>query len=248
MKKIEMYATYCYEDDTKLTFSMTGNRAEIELSFTSEDEDYGTETLVYTGDADKTLMSLCEEQLAELTTFLDETCDGTWRPDSIVQNYKHLDDLNNSSLIAFERMLQTIVSGSSLRRSSSGKNKYGHEYMIDRIGAIAYTIRKKFMSGEVSAVYISTDEYETGMDPDNGGYWYKIVKIDLPFDNNPDEIALLMGYCGGGNVTFAYKYTDDDDSWLDEQITEMIVTSTGESKDTKVYVEFIGKNDEHSYE
>lgn len=248
MKKIEMFATYNYENDTMLTFSKTGNRAEIELAFTSEDEDYGTETLVCGGDAEETLMSLCKAQLDQLTTFLDETCDGTWRPDSIVQNYKHLDDLNNSSLIAFERMLQEIIGCNTPRRISAGKNKHGHDFVIDTIGAVAPTIRKKFMSGEVSAVYISTDEYETGMDPDDGGYWYKIVKIDLPFDNNPDEIALMMGYCGGGNVTFAYKYTEDDDSWLDEQITEMIVTSTGESKDTKVYAEFIGKNDEHSYE
>jgi len=104
-----MLYSHDHTNDTKLMFTKTADLAEIELAFTSEDEDYGTEILIYGGGPTETFMSLCKKQLNELTTFLDASRGGTWRLDEIMESYKHFDGLNNSSLIAFERMLQEIV-------------------------------------------------------------------------------------------------------------------------------------------
>jgi len=234
------------ENDTKLIFTKTADLAEIELAFTSEDEDYGTEILIYGGGPTETFMSLCKKQLNELTAFLDASRGGTWRLDEIMESYKHFDGLNNSSLIAFERMLQEIVGVNVCRKLTAGINKNGHEFKIAPIGEIAVMVREKFVAGETVEINISTAEYVDNTDPDDAGEWYKIVKLDLPFDNMPGEIALLMGYYGGGNVTFAYKHFEDDNQWFDDQITEMICNSTGESASTNVYAEFIGVNDKDS--
>ena len=239
-----MLYSHDHDNDTKLVFTKTADRAEIELAFTSEDPDYGTETLVCGGNATETFMSLCESQLDELTTFLDNTCDGTLRYEMFMKDYPMFDDLNNTSLIAFEAMLQSIVCANERRKLTAGKNKSGHEFKVAPIGEIAVMVREKFVAGGTVEINISTAEYVDNADPDDAGEWYKIVKLDLPFDNMPGEIALLMGYYGGGNVTFAYKHFEDETKWFDDQITEMICNSTGESASTVVYAEFVNKKEE----
>lgn len=235
------------ENDTKLMFTKTADMAEIELAFTSEDEDYGTEILVYGGGPTETFMSLCKKQLNELTAFLDASRGGTWRLDEIMESYKHFDGLNNSSLIAFERMLQEIVGVNVCRKLTAGINKNGHEFKIATINEIAPMIRERFIAGDVKAVYIVTEPAEgVNCADDDEAFWSKIVRLDLPFDNDNREIALLMGRRGGGNVTFAYKHYEDDDGWLDDQIIDMICNSTGDSSSAVICAEFIGVNDKDS--
>lgn len=252
MEKITMQRTTNYPGDTVLTFSKDDARAEIELCYTDADPDFGTETLVCGGDAKETLLSLCRDQLDELTTFLDETNDGTYRPEEIVSGYKHLEDLNNSSLIAFERMLQEILGEDGKNRSQpTFTNKNGHAVMIAPINEVANLIREHFVAEDVKSVYIATapdcgDEHEK--DPLNWSNWFKIIKLDLPFDNDLQELALLMGYCGGGNVEMAYSYDDSDTRAFARDISRMISNSTGEKETAVVYAEFIGVNDKHSYE
>lgn len=252
MEKITMQRTTNYPGDTVLTFSKDDVRAEIELCYTDADPDFGTETLVCGGDKNETLLSLCRDQLDELTTFLDETNDGTYRPEEIVSGYKHLEDLNNSSLIAFERMLQEILGEDGKNRSRlTFTNKNGHAVMIAPINEVASIIREHFAANDVQSVYIATApnyEDEDEKDPDKWSSWFKIIKLDLPFDNTSYELALLMGYCGGGNVELAYGYDDSDTRAFARDIARMISNSTGEDETEIVYAEFIGVNDKHSYE
>lgn len=252
MEKITMQRTTNYPGDTMLTYTKDDNRAEIELCYTDADPDFGTETLVCGGDANETLPSLCRDQLNELTAFLDETNDGTYRPEEIVVRYKHLEDLNNSSLIAFERMLQEILGEHGTNRSRmTFTNCNGHAVAIAPINEVASLIRERFEAEDIKSVYIATapdygDRHEK--DPDKWSSWFKIIKLDLPFDNSPFELALLMGYCGGGNVEMAYTYDESDTSAFTRDIARMICNSTGEKETEIVYAEFIGVNDKHSYE
>lgn len=246
--KITVTGTYNTINDTVLTFESAIDRAEITLEFTGEDPDFGTETLVYGGDATATMIELCREQLEEITAFLDESCEGTYRPDSITEKYPALEDLNNSSLIAFERLLQEITGeGNRLFR-----NKKGCQAIIDTIDVVAELIRDKFISGDVRSVYIATEcDANTGDKKDAEFWqdWYCIKSLDLPFDNWDTEIALLMGHCGGGDVRFAYA--DDDDratNTFTDNIRQMIVSSTGCGAAHTVYVEFIGANETNPYE
>ena len=252
MEKITMQRTTNYPGDTVLTFSRNDVRAEIELCYTDADPDFGTETLVCGGDEKETLLSLCRDQLNELTAFLDETNDGTYRPEEIVSGYKHLEDLNNSSLIAFERMLQEILGEDGKNRSRlTFTNKNGHAVMIAPINEVAGPIREHFVAEDVKSVYISTAPEcfdERKRDPDKWQNWFKIVKLDLPFGNQPQELALLMGYVGGGNVDLAYSYDDSDTSAFARDISRMISNSTGEEETAVVYAEFIGVNDRHAYD
>ena len=244
--EIKMYAKCNREEDTELIF----NKGEITLRYTDQDPDYGTDELVYKGDPEDTIVDLAREQLIEITCFLDETYDGTWRPDDITKHYPKIADFSNSTLIAFERILQGIVGDDNYRNVGFGVNNNGHKFMVLNIQDASAHIKDAFLANEVNSVYIATD-IEEGADmkyPDNAVCWFKIIRMKLPFDNNDDEIALLMGYCGGGNVAMAYSYDDNDRSMFADSIEKMITDSTGEDPDHKVYVEFIGVNDEHSYE
>ena len=245
--EIKMYATYNHENDTELIF----NKGKITLRYTDQDPDYGTDELVYKGNPEDTIVDLAREQLTEITSFLDETYDGTWRTDNIIKYYPKIADFSNSTLIAFERILQGIVGDDNDRNISFGVNNNGHKFMVLNIREASWRIKDAFLANEVNTVYIATDiDENTDMkDPDNAVYcWYKILRMKLPFDNDDDEIALLMGYCGGGNVTMAYSYDNDYQALFTESIAKMIMDSTGKNPDSKIYVEFIGVNDEHSYE
>lgn len=250
MNTITMYATYNTADDTKLTFNKTDDRAEIILEFTGEDPNYGKETWVCGGDPKETLLDLCKGQLDEITKFLNETEDGTYRPVDITMAYPDgIGDLCTSSLIAFERMLQGII-GQEPRKVKMGRNKNGHMAMTDTIRNIAPKIAEAFWENKVSKVYIATDCEEGNLDPEDPEGWYKIVRQELTFDNLPGEMLLVMGYLGGGNVTTAYKCYEDlpDEFDFVSKVTEMICGSTGEDENAVIYAEFIGVDDVHSYD
>lgn len=101
MEKI--YYEYNYRGDTTLEFRKTDDRAEIELIYEDEDPDCGTDILVLGGDADKTMLSLCREQLKDIKEFLDKTDNGCLRN---IDGYEELNNLSNSTLIAFEHILE----------------------------------------------------------------------------------------------------------------------------------------------
>ena len=68
-RRIRHY-THDYPGDTVLEYTVTGSRAELKLSFSSEDPDMGTEEMIYGGDD--------SESMYELAADLGKTCPHTW--------------------------------------------------------------------------------------------------------------------------------------------------------------------------
>ncbi len=77
----KFYHTHDYTDDTVIEFRITGDRSELELSYTSEDPDYGTETLVYGAEPAETFEDLARELLKELTAYIDYAYSPTYYGD-----------------------------------------------------------------------------------------------------------------------------------------------------------------------
>lgn len=99
--------TYWYDNDTKLHWHhLEDKRAELKLEYTSEDEDYGTDTLTLVGDPSASLLDLCKEERDTITEFLDKTDNGNKRN---VEGYREICDLSNSTLYAFEKCLTHII-------------------------------------------------------------------------------------------------------------------------------------------
>ena len=103
-----IYYTHDYENDTAYTFEPGDERSEITMTFTSEDPDYGTETLVYGGDG--TEEELRNDLLEELTQTLDMQEEK--KCGCMEQPWKDWDEgYFRTSLIAFEAMLMNIQEG-----------------------------------------------------------------------------------------------------------------------------------------
>ena len=80
----------------------------MECSFTSEDSDFGTETILYNASPAIPLKEMSGELLEEITGYLDATDDGNKRgEDTGIEKYYN--DFGNSTLYAVEKALSQIV-------------------------------------------------------------------------------------------------------------------------------------------
>ena len=103
-----IYYTHDYKNDTTYTFKQGTERSEITMTFTSEDPDYGTETLVYGGDG--TEKELREDLLDEISETLDMQEHGLCG--CMEQPWKDWDEnYVRTSLIAFNNMLLSMQKG-----------------------------------------------------------------------------------------------------------------------------------------
>lgn len=107
MEKITKYFTHDYENDTTIEYVNTGMYSMLNCSFTSEDPNYGTDTIHYTSVPVKSIEQMAYEMLGEVTDFLDWR-DGTVEaPRCDVQN--DYGEYSNSTLIAIEYALADII-------------------------------------------------------------------------------------------------------------------------------------------
>lgn len=105
MEKITKYFKYSYENDTTVEYVSTGLYSMLNCSFTSEDPDYGTDTLR----SDPAIPPKPREQMAyemakEIAAYLDATEDGDRRYSDAPYARKY-DDYSNSTLYAIEKAL-----------------------------------------------------------------------------------------------------------------------------------------------
>ena len=104
-----IYFSHDYPNDTTYEFEQDPDgRGQITMTFTSEDPDYGTETLVYGGNG--TEHELRDELLHDLTECLDLQEEGHcgMMPD----NLKYYDEeFTRTTLIACENALHWIQEG-----------------------------------------------------------------------------------------------------------------------------------------
>lgn len=100
MAKLKILYSHDYPDDTVMEISVRedGN-TQLELSFTSEDPDYGTETMVYAGNT-KNWRELALELREKITYYLDNMLDD-----------KFFDEYVRTTLIAFENLLTELGFG-----------------------------------------------------------------------------------------------------------------------------------------
>ena len=108
MEKITKTFEYCYENDTTIEYVNTGLYSMLNCSYTSEDPDYGTDTIHY-GVGSKSVRSMKQmatDMLREVKDFLDYR-DGVIES-SLVCDIDY-DDYSSSTLIAIEYALNSII-------------------------------------------------------------------------------------------------------------------------------------------
>lgn len=110
---IERHYSHDYPNDTHLTYTRTGNKAHLELSFQSEDPDMGTEEMIVNSDGGESFHELVCDARAELTDYLDRQDTSSFyeqQGDSPKDGIHDLDDyygeFSRTSLYAFENAMK----------------------------------------------------------------------------------------------------------------------------------------------
>ena len=92
-----------YPDDTTLEYTENNGRNQIELTFTSEDPDAGTEIMVYGGE--DCMEELMLELYTEINSYLDTYTHGKYSTYCGSTPESYYEDYTRTALIAFEAVL-----------------------------------------------------------------------------------------------------------------------------------------------
>lgn len=109
-----------YKDDTKIEVSKSMDGIVIKLSFTSEDPDYGTETLELVDAESVTKIEAIRGLREKITAYLDEI-DEKHDP-SLCVGYDIFGDYMRTSLYAFENALKSICADWLIQNGKENSN------------------------------------------------------------------------------------------------------------------------------
>ena len=233
MEKITNTFTHEYENDTTIEYFNTGLYAGLTCSYTSEDPNYGTDTLHYNSEPADSMKALAYEMLEEIRDYLDATNDGMRRGGASRELDLVYGEYSNSTLYAIEKALAEI----SKDYTPPKQTKW---FMT--IEKASKMIAEKMLSHECDDFYFCTscEEEKENCKPSSfkGECWYGIKRIPGFFDNRPSEFIVACGYYGGGNCSFAYVWAEDTDTILPaETISKAICESTGGKPNDIIFIE-----------
>ena len=236
-RSVEFFAND-YDFDTAIEYVNTGMYSMLNCSFTSEDPDYGTDT-IHSDPANppKSREQMAYEMAQEIAAYLDATGDGTYRKNGAPYE-KQYGDFSNSTLYAIEKALKDLA----------GDYKPDPKAWYATIKCAGKIIADRMLSGkckqfalcdvddDVIANYSAS--YFASMGEGSGEGWHGVKRIDGFFDNSPNELIVAVGYWGGGNCTFAYVDEENTDtSEPADAIAHAISESTGLDLDHVIFVE-----------
>lgn len=229
MEKITKYFKYCYENDTTIEYVNTELYSMLNCSFTSEDPDYGTDTLHFTANPARPIEEMAYNMLYEVGKYLD------WKDGAIDEAPGYIEyvykDYSLSTLIAIEHALAMIAS------------VYNEKQYYASVADASLKMAKRFIeSNNVQFAFCESDSEEAKEDPrkhiDDGG-WHGVKRIPGFFDNEPYEFIVAVGHYGGGNVGFGYAYNEATDATTECAcaIQKAIIEATGWGKGSMIFVE-----------
>ena len=229
MNKITITYTHDYENDTVVTYWANNEESYMTASYTSEDPDYGTDSLEYYASPAEPLAKMALVWLKEFTEYLDSTNDGINRPGNASKELEMAyGDYSNSTLCAIENALRAIVGQKPETPRFRGK------YMT--IADASKMVASELVKDRNRTFAFCEAMEDDGEEPDHGG-WHGIKRIDGFFDNDPEEFIVAVGYYGGGSFSIGYV---DVDGMFDEYVKAVrraICNATGFDADNMIYIE-----------
>ena len=226
MKRSVEFFAHDYDFDTAIEYVNTGMYSMLNCSFTSEDPDYGTDT-IHSDPANppKPREQMAYEMAQEIKEYLDATEDGTHRIYSAPYAGCY-GGYSNSTLYAIEKALKELA----------GDYKPNPNAWYATISNAGKIIADRMLSGQckqfalcdVTSYQFAGIRAKDFKDEDADDGWYGVKRIDGFFDNSPRELIVAVGYWGGGNCTFAYVDKDNTDTTEPaDAIAHAISESTG---------------------
>ena len=252
---ITMYYSHNRENDTRLVYSFDEHESHLDMYYTDEDEDYGTDHLEWNAEPVESLHDMATSYLEELTEYLDDTHDGIRRPGEASRELEMVfGEYSNSTLYAIENALRTIVGEQDTVVSDDGNlmqimtAKEAAKYIKD-IFANRWDVR--FDLG-VDMDGVNVKKIQRYASHAGNIEWYGCRMI--PNDENlfdgygfDTDYLFVVGHWGGGNIATAV-YTSDSYQHLREQdegrLCDAICQSLDVMHNTKIIVEMIEKKEE----
>jgi hypothetical protein len=256
MKKTTDYFYYCYENDTTVEYVDAEHYSMLNVSFTSEDEDAGTET-IHSDPAvpAKPMEQMAYEMLQELKEYMDMCDEGKWKdiPHELHMKY---DQYMNSTRIAAENALQQIAKD----YEPVVRNKDGNLVRIMTVRDAAKLIRDiaaetkdvKVDFGVSVGEQIEDRPLKYYAEHNGDVAWFGVKQIwngaDL-FDGTgfDTDYIFIVGHYGGGCISTAYFCSDDYEhitEWDAEELVKAMCESADVDPDEKILVEVIEKKGE----
>lgn len=230
MEKITKYFDHDYENDTTIEYVNTGLYSMLNCSYTSEDPDYGTDTLHWTSSKPVRMAQIAYEMKTRLTRYLNKMDRGDYCDVDDSDRFM-FGDYSNSTLYAIEKALDEI------------SNDYRPNKWYATIADASYLMAKRFLeNSDVTFAFCESDSLEAKEDPaehgDDGG-WHGVKRIPGFFDNEPNEFIVAVGHYGGGNVGFGYADygATDELSEISYAIRKAICEATGWDAYNYIYIE-----------
>lgn len=249
MEKITKTFTHDYENDTTVEYVNTGFYSMLNCSFTSEDPNYGTDTIHYKTNQVESMEELAFNMLCEIKDFLDYRNGSVDAPMCYVQN--DYGEYSNSTLYAIEKALIEIAKD---YKPDPVKDEDGNIYQILTIEEAAKAIKETIIEDTKVVFDIGTgiNNHDARYYVENSGYlyWYGVKLIpndEKLFDGHGfyQDYIFMVGYFGGGNISMAYFNNEFESlkEWDAEGLVEAICDSTGMERTDKILLETIKKED-----
>jgi len=225
MKRISQCFTSDYRDDTMIEYVETGSYSMLNCSYTSEDPDYGTDTIHFVSKVALSIETLAFMMLQEVSDFLDYR-EGKI-PSSLACDVDY-DEYGQSTLIAIEKALSSIVGGYYPAK--------WYATIKDASRTIASVLKND--PGVVFS-FRESDREEAKGDPEKrseDGPWYGIKRISNLFTNHNDEFIIAAGQWGGGIVGLGYDNCDDLEA-AEHAVCHAICEVTEWDADNMIFIE-----------
>ena len=241
MNRIDIYYTHDHENDTHIiyNFDKEKNQCHLKCSFTSEDPDFGTESISFDAYPVVSIVELAKKMREEISDYLDATEDGTCRwkegEDPCCDAYvlRHYGEYNNTTLYAVENALRTVEGWET-------KNRNPKKWYMTVNDASRMVAKKLWEDRTKEFSFCESDRIEAKENPEDHaevGGWHGIKRIDGFFVNEPDEFIIAVGYYGGGNCGFGYADFASTEQDRFEAVRTAILNGTAWNEESYIYIE-----------
>ena len=235
---------YCfehdYENDTLIQYVNTGLYSVLFCEFTSEDPDYGVESLIYqTTDKSEPADQLAYELLHDITAVIDYR-EGKVKTVPLLVCLEDFDCCSTLTLIAFEAALREI----SKTYKPIVRNTKGNVIQIVTIEQAADIILKALANnnGDVSFDVLSGDidghDITEFVGNNHSGSWFGIRSIPLDmFDGRDNDRLVVIGHYGGGYAESLY--VNSKENYAKVELIQKMCYEFDAKADEKIVLETI---------
>ena len=221
MERTTLMFKSCYDNDTAIEYVNTGLYSMLNCSYTSEDPDYGTDTIHFSLGYVAPMERLAFDMLQEITAFVDDR-------ESLQDAHVDYDEYGRSTLIAVEDALTEIA------------EHYNPDKWYMTIADAGTIIAGALLRDpDIVFSFTDSDREEAKKDPEkhsSDGPWFGVKRVRNLFDDSDGDFVISCGQWGGGAFAFEHVCEGYESEFVDA-VRKAIINATDWDSDNYIYIE-----------